>query len=248
MQISGRKLALAGGAVAAALAIAAVLVLLDRGPELVFADRASPPGFRDLVILDDAAGVTPMPPFDPAARHAAPPDDLCAALFEDPEDPRLGSGAPTVVYFSDYRCPYCRVTGKMLIDRARADEITLIFKEWPVLGPASRTAAQAALAAERQGAFLEAHQRLIVSPFVPNAAYARDLARWYGLDPDRLIADFDGPEVAAQIERTEALAETLGFGGVPGLVVGRTVALRSMGEDRLDALIQAERDLGPPPC
>ena len=30
-----------------------------------------------------------------------------------------------------------------------------------------------------------------------------------------LITDFDGPEVAAQIERTEALAETLGFGGVP---------------------------------
>jgi protein-disulfide isomerase len=248
MSLSRRTLALALAAFVL-LILAAALALRDRSPSLVFEDRADLPGFRNLVLSDPAAGgATALPPsLDQAARTGVP-RDVCAALFQDAADPRLGSGAPMVVYFTDYRCPYCREMGKLLIARAEAGEITLIFKEWPILGPQSRTAARAALAASRQGAFLKAHERLKVSTFVPNAAYARDLAGWYGLDPNKLAADFDGPEVAGQLDRIDALAKALGLGGVPGLVVGRTVALRSVDEDRLDALIEAERDLGPPPC
>lgn len=248
MPLSPRTLALAAAA-AVPLTLAAALALWDRGPHLAFEDRADPAGFRNLVLSDAAGeGASAPPPIDPAAPRAPGSLDLCAALFEDVDDPRLGSGAPVVVYFTDYRCPYCRKMGKLLIERAEADGITLVFKEWPVLGPQSQAAARAALAAARQGGFLKVHERLKASPFVPNAAYARDLARWYGLDPRRLAEDFDGPEVAGQLDRTAALAEALGLPGVPGLVVGRTVALRSVDEGRLDALIEVERDLGPPPC
>lgn len=137
----------------------------------------------------------------------------------------------------------------MLIERAKAGEITVIFKEWPVLGPPSVTAARAALAAARQGqgAFLKAHERLTMSPFVPNAAYARDLARWYGLVRPA-ARGFRRGRGRRQVERIDVLAEALGFQGVPGLVVGRTVALRALDEESLDALIAAERELGPPPC
>lgn len=252
MTLSPRQIGLAAAALAAAVAAAALgLWLANRGPELVFADRAEPPGFRNLVYAGAAPqGVSPIAPAAAGATPPPAPEDICSALFSDTADPRLGAGAPVVAFFTDYRCPYCREMGRMLIERAKADEITVIFKEWPVLGPPSVTAARTALAAARQGqgAFLKAHERLTLSPFVPNAAYARDLARWYGLDSDRLIADFDGAEVAAQVERTDALAEALGFQGVPGLVVGRTVALRALDAESLDALIAAERELGPPPC
>lgn len=247
--LSPRRLALAAAAIV--LALAAALALRDGRPPLVFEDRADLPGFRNLVLSSKEAsggGATALAPPPEASARPALPEDACAALFGDAADPRLGTGAPLVVFFTDYRCPYCREMGKLLMKRAAADRITLVFKEWPILGPQSQTAARAALAAARQGGFLKAHERLTVSPFVPNAAYARDLARWYGLDPSRMAADFDGPEIAGQLERTDALARALGLGGVPGLVVGRTVALRSVDEDRLDALIEAERDLGPPPC
>jgi len=254
MTLSPRQIGLAAAALAVVVVAALGLWLANRGPELVFVDRAEPPGFRNLVYAGAASeGVSPIAPIAPAAAGATPPpapEDICAALFSDTADPRLGAGAPVVAFFTDYRCPYCREMGRMLIERAKAGEITVIFKEWPVLGPPSVTAARAALAAARQGqgAFLKAHERLTMSPFVPNAAYARDLARWYGLDSDRLLADFDGAEVAAQVERIDVLAEALGFQGVPGLVVGRTVALRALDEESLDALIAAERELGPPPC
>lgn len=251
MTLSPRRIGLAAAALAAVAAVALGLWFANRGPELVFADRASPPGFRNLVYAAAApGGVSPAPVTAPGETRPDAPEDICLALYNDTADPRLGSGAPVVAFFTDYRCPYCREMGGMLIQRAKAGEIAVIFKEWPVLGPPSVTAARAALAAARQGqdAFLKAHERLTISPFVPNAAYARDLARWYGFDSDRLIADFDGAEVAAQVERTDALAEALGFQGVPGLVVGRTVALRALDEASLDALIAAERELGPPPC
>ena len=37
-------------------------------------------------------------------------------------------------------------------------------------------------------------------------------------------------------------------GDVDAPLVGRTVALRALDEESLDALIAAERELGPPPC
>lgn len=251
MTLSPRQIGLAAAALAAVAAVALGLWLANRGPELSFADRAAPPGFRNLVYAGIApAGVSPIVAVATGVPPPPAPGDICSALFNDTTDPRLGAGAPVAVFFTDYRCPYCREMGRMLIARAKAGEITVIFKEWPVLGPPSVTAARAALAAARQGqdAFLKTHERLTMSPFVPNAAYARDLARWYGLDSDQLIEDFEGAEVAAQVERTDALAEALGFQGVPGLVVGRTIALRAVDEESLDALIAAERELGPPPC
>lgn len=251
MTLSARRIGLLAAAIVALAAAAVALWLFERQPELVFAERSDPPGFRNLVHGAGGGALSAAPPPVGEIRPsepAEPPADLCAALFHDADDPRLGSGAPAVAYFTDYRCPSCRALGRLLIARAAANEITLVFKEWPVLGPPSVTAARAALAAARQGAFLKAHERLTALPFVPTAAYARDLARWYGLDGDQLLADFSGAEVAAQVERTEALAQALGFEGVPGLVVGRTVALRALDESRLDALIAAERELGPPPC
>jgi protein-disulfide isomerase len=241
------RLALAAAALAAAVVLAAGLrdVLRPR-PALAFVERAEPAGFRDLMTAERAAASVPLVPASAGAPGAAP--DICAALFADPDDARLGRGEPVVVYFNDYRCPYCRVVGSLLFERAAADEITLIVKEWPILGPASEAGARLALAAARQEAHAPAYARLAGSAFVPTPAYAAAVAADLGLDPARLAADMDGPEVADQLARTAALAEALGLAGTPGLVVGRTVAKRSVREPLLDRLIAEERRSGPAPC
>jgi protein-disulfide isomerase len=239
-------------ALALGLGLGAARDLLRPGPHLAFVDRAEP-GFRDLVLAEAepaSAGASrgaALTPADPGPAPA-PVADICAALFEDPDDPRIGDGAPVAVYFTDYRCPYCRVLGALLLDRAEAGEITLIVKEWPILGPASETAARVALAAARQDRWLPIHERLMHSSFQPTPAYVAGMAEDIDLDLARLDADLADPAIEAHLERTAALATALGIRGTPGLVVGRTVAKRSVREARLDRLIEAERALGPAPC
>ncbi len=243
-----RRLALVALALVSALVVgAAVRKAIAPPPPLTFVERAAPAGFRDLVSAQRDAASAALVPIAPAAPAAAG-GDVCAALFADPDDPRIGAGEPVVVYFTDYRCPYCRVVGALLFERAAAGEITLIVKEWPILGPASEAGARMALAAARQGAFVPAHERLMHTAFVPTPAYGAELAHDLGLDPDRMIADMADPAIPAHLARTAALAGELGLNGTPGLVVGRTVAKRSVREPLLDRLIDEERRLGPLPC
>ena len=48
---------------------------------------------------------------------------------------------------------------------------------------------------------------------MPTPAYLRAAAEAQGLDPDRLLADMDGPEVAARLDATRAAAGRLGLHG-----------------------------------
>lgn len=238
--------------VAALLAAAALYKALKPGPRLDFVERAAPEGFRDLIMVRSEGGASTAAALAPPAPAPTAPSmadaEICTALFDDPDDLRFGAGDAVAVYFTDYRCPYCRIMGELLFERAAADDITLIVKEWPILGPASVAGARMALAAARQGAYEPAHVRLAHTPFTPTPSYGRQMAQDLGIDPARMAADMAGPEVEAQLARTAALARALGIGGTPGLVVGRTVTKRSVREPMLDALIRAERALGPAPC
>jgi 2-hydroxychromene-2-carboxylate isomerase len=108
--------------------------------------------------------------------------------------------------------------------------------------------ARLALAADRQGAFEAASARLETTPFVPTPAYAADLARSLGIDPERLIADARSPEITSALLETDDLARALGIRGTPALVIGRTVTRREIRPGDLDRLIAGEAELGPPPC
>jgi protein-disulfide isomerase len=215
-------------------------------PALVFTERASPAGFRDLGGGPVSAGLGAL---GPLPGDAAPvPGDLCRALFHDAEDPRIGAGPVAAVFLTDYRCPYCRVLGEVLLAEADAGRITLIVKEWAALGPASVAAARLALAADRQGAFRSVHERLKRSAFVPTPAYVEAVAADLGLDPARLAADAASTEIEAQIARAAALARALGFPGTPGLVVGRSVVSGAIDRATLAALIDDEAAGGGAPC
>ena len=68
----------------------------------------------------------------------------------------------TVVEFFDYRCPYCKVVAPDIEKVMAADsKLRVVYKEFPILGPASTTATKAALAAVAQGKYLPLHDKLI---------------------------------------------------------------------------------------
>lgn len=239
----GRRAALLaiGGVVAAGLAGRALWQRRTVGPELV--DHPDLPGFRvpagtGLAGAPGGALVGIRAP--DGARGPLGFEAACAALFDDPADPVVGSGPVPVAYFTDYRCPYCRVLSGLLLARAEAGAIRLVVKEWAILGAGSRRAARVALAAHGAGAFVAVHERLMRSPFLPTEAYIAAMAEDLGLEATALIAAAEAPATDAALERVAGLASRFGFRGTPGLVVGRIVTEGALDGRRLDALVGAD--------
>jgi len=213
-------------------------------PELTFEPLPGNDGFRQL-----SGG--PISRGNPALVGIDQPDaqptvtSVCAHLFTGP---RPSDHVP-VAYFSDARCVYCRVLSPLLHDLERREPITITWHELPLLGPASRRAAKAALAARRQGAYAIFHDRLMGTPFMPNTAYIRQIAVDAGIDVEQLLGDMQGADVADTIARTAGLARRFGFFGTPALVVGRTAVLGNIDERKLRRLIEIETNMTDPgPC
>jgi protein-disulfide isomerase len=87
-------------------------------------------------------------------------------IFDNPATPAAGNpeGDVAIVEFFDYRCPYCKQVQPELESLVQRDpKLRLVYKELPVLGPASVTAAHAALAAQRQGKYDAFHAAMMAA-------------------------------------------------------------------------------------
>ena len=204
------------------------------------------PGFRRIAGGDVSAGGDPaLLGLSSQERPEIDAGTFCAGLFVTEVPP----GAVPVAYFSDSRCAFCRVMSPMLKQMEERGEIAVTWHEFPILSEASEVAARAALAARQQGAYVIFHQRLMGTPFLPNAAYLRAIAADAGIDAHRLMKDMETPVVDRQLATTAALARRLGFYGTPGLVIGRTVVLGQLDDTGLRRLVMAERaESAPGPC
>ena len=73
----------------------------------------------------------------------------------------IGNGDVTVVEFFDYNCGYCRQTLPELIKLIDSDKkIRVQFMEFPILAPGSTEASKIAIAAAKQGKYLEFHKAM----------------------------------------------------------------------------------------
>jgi len=149
-----------------------------------------------------------------------------AAVLRDPEIPVAGNpnGDITIVEWSDYQCPYCRKVEPDLQQAVKADgKVRLVFKDWPILGPASVYAARLAVAAKYQGKFLEAHAALIGLDVRLTEPGARDRLTKAGLDVGRLLADLETNRdaIAALLKRNDDQATAFGFNGTPAFIIGK---------------------------
>lgn len=101
--------------------------------------------------------------------------------------------------------------------------LRLVYKEFPILGPVSVTAAHAALAAQRQGKYDAFHAAMMeANGNITDEAVYR-IAGSVGLDIDALKRDMGSPEIAQQIKENQKLAETLNIRGTPAFVIGDKV-------------------------
>jgi len=145
-------------------------------------------------------------------------------VFNDPAAPVLGnpSGDVSVVEYFDYHCPYCKVVAPDLMRLIEEDPgVRLVLKDYPILSEDSVVAAKAALAAARQGRYREVHEALMAYSGSFTRSAIEEIASSAKVDPQRLFADMDSPEIAAQIQRHLDQGKGLGMRGTPGFIFGR---------------------------
>ena len=102
----------------------------------------------------------------------------------------------------------------------RNDDLRLVFREFPILGPESMLAARAALASRAQGLYEPFHWALLGADGPFDLDHILAVARSVGLDAERLARDMEDPALDALIERNAILANALGVRGTPAFVIG----------------------------
>ncbi len=172
----------------------------------------------DPSILRDAVAALQQ---DDAARSLISAEH---AALSDPADPIAGNpaGDVTVVEFYDTRCPYCRRMVPTIVALLQADPgVRFIYKDLPILGPASVMESQALLAAQRQGGYVRLQDALMRTTGQPTPDSIRAEADRQGLDGERLLRDMADPAIKARLDANIQLARTLHIEGTPALIVGQ---------------------------
>jgi protein-disulfide isomerase len=174
---------------------------------------------QDPSILRDA--VNAMQADETDRQHAA----LSAAkdALIDPADPVGGNpkGDVTIVEFFDTRCPYCRKLEPTMAQVLAIDHgVRLVYKDLPILGPASVLGSKALLAAQKQGGYEKLREAIMAAPPQTTKEMIRDAAQQLGLDWKRLEHDMGDPAIQARIDANLRLAQSVGIEGTPALVIG----------------------------
>ena len=102
----------------------------------------------------------------------------------------------------------------------RNDDLRLVFKEFPILGPEPMPAARAAPASRAQGLYEPFHWALLGADGPFDLDHILAVARSVGLDAERLARDMEDPALDALIGQNAVLANALGVRGTPAFVIG----------------------------
>lgn len=172
-------------------------------------------------------------------------EDKQEELFGDPDVPSAGNptGDIILVEFFDYNCPYCRQAAPIIKELLKADAgIKILYREWPILGPGSRFAAEAALASRRQGMYESLHEALMSHSGAIDENSTLEIAAQLGIDLVQLRQDMEDPEIEAALDRNFQLAQDLRITGTPTFVLQDAMIRGFVELPQLQAAIAQARD------
>ena len=130
-------------------------------------------------------------------------------------------GDVTVVEFFDYQCPYCKLVEPAVEDLIKGDsKLRIVYKEFPILGPVSTYASRVALAAMKQGKYVEFHTAMMAAKGKITEDIVMKIAADAGLDLAKVKIDMNAPEIEKTIQHSYELADALGINGTPAFIIG----------------------------
>jgi protein-disulfide isomerase len=169
--------------------------------------------------------------------------ELRSEILSDPNSPIGGNrdGDVSIVVFFDYNCGYCKQTLPQLQSILENDPLVrVVFKEFPVLGPQSWFAAKAALAAARQGKYVEFHNALMTAENTDEDSIT-SVSKTLGIDYTKLQKDMADPQIDEQLARVQRLAGTLDINGTPSYIVGDRIIPGAIDAESLTRFVMLER-------
>ncbi len=152
------------------------------------------------------------------------------------------NGDVTIVEFFDYRCPYCKRSFPDLMKTVADDgNIRLVKKEFPILGEQSILASRAAIAAIKQGKYIELHSAMMQAQGSLTMDRVMSYAVEVGLDTDQLAKDMQSEEITAGLRQTYDLAKALDINGTPAFIIGGELAPGAIPAEVMKKLVAEAR-------
>jgi thiol-disulfide isomerase/thioredoxin len=138
----------------------------------------------------------------------------------------------TLVVFSDFQCPYCSKEFPVIeqLLKKYPNDLNVVFKHFPLRSHKfAPQASIAALAAEKQGKYLELSREMYKNYRSLNEATLKEHAEKVGLDLEKFEQDHKNKAFKQQLQRDRQLARKVGVRGVPSLYInGQAVKKRSL--------------------
>lgn len=145
-------------------------------------------------------------------------------LFASSATPMAGNkrGSVNVVMFFDYQCPHCKRMVKSNENIMKQNpEVRFVFKELPIFGATSQFASSAALAAAKQGKYIQFHNKLMETKGRLSEDDVIKVAKAVGLNVDKMKKDMKSQTVLNELKQNYLLADSLSIQGTPAFIVGR---------------------------
>ena len=222
--------AVAGGVVGSALTAA---MLFFAAPEYLASRIVRQGMLADPKILSETVDALRDAQYAPVlAQYRAAVETPFRSSWKGAAKPEV-----TLVEFFDYACPYCKASNPYVDRLVKEDKgLRVVYRELPILGPDSVTAARLSLAASGTGRFVQFHDALWAAgrPAPDTIAKASQAA---GIAP----APTGDPAIEAELKRNFQLAGQLGATGTPLFVIGNRVMNGAVGYDALKQAIAAAR-------
>ncbi len=146
-----------------------------------------------------------------------------------------------LVEFFDYACPYCRAS-KADVDRLLAEDkkLKVVYRDFPVLGPASEEAAMASLSAAQQSRYKPFHNAMFAAGR-PSHEKVISAVRQAGLNEVQTARDINANTYRGEIAKNLDLGRALGLTGTPAYIVGNRILSGAVGYDELKKAIAEAR-------
>jgi len=145
-------------------------------------------------------------------------------LFNNESDPVGGNpdGDVSLVIFMDPFCGHCRNFHKVLQEAEKEGDLKnarLIYKDFPIMGKPSVLAVFGALAAHKQGKYLDFQKAMFSAErdLTEEKIYA--VAKKLGLNMDQFKKDFKSKDNEERIQKTFELAQNIGIQGTPAIIL-----------------------------
>src|SRR5437868_12346708 len=146
------------------------------------------------------------------------------------------NGDVVMVQFFDYACPYCHQVNGDVERLLREDpRLKVVWREYPVLGPNSESAAVASMAAAEQGRWRQFHARMFALGR-PTEAVVQQAGRETGV-----TTSAPTEAMPAEVTRNSEMARAIGATGTPTFVIGEQVLQGAVGYEALKTAIAQAR-------